>query len=301
MAKAMIPANWPYSLEPGLREVFYTGMSEKPMVYSEVFKVLTSGQAVERDLALSGMGIWGAVPDGTPITKDEMEEIARIAYTHVTYKKSFAVTKDLIEDELYGSINEGITLLGRGARARIETDAAGVFNNAFAGGGAMPDGGQLCADARALVNSTDTNDNRGTAALSYDSLQARITVMNGQLDDGGIMINAQPDTLVVPTALGWTAMDLLKTTSGAPETAENSYNVFNSYGMKLIVWPYLTDANNWFLIDSKLARLKFYDRVPVAFEIDQINGTSSAEYMGRMRFSVGASDYRGIDGSIVAD
>ena len=77
-------------------------------------------------------------------------------------------------------------------------------------------------------------------------------------------------------------MEILESVN-KPDTANNNGNYVRSTGISLIVWDYLTDANNWFLVDSTLAGmyLNWFDRVPLGLQWTRpVTSTSSANGAG---------------------
>jgi len=61
--------------------------------------------------------------------------------------------------------------------------------------------------------------------------------------------------------------------------------------------PHLTSETAWYLIDPAVARLNFFWRVKPDFRQAEILSTDAVMFRGRMRFSCGFSDWRGIWGS----
>ena len=83
----------------------------------------------------------------------------------------------------------------------------------------------------------------------------------------------------------------------------NTINYVKSIVSNVVVWDYLTDANNWFVIDSTLAKiyLNWIDRVPLEFEMDPTSDfTLEARFRGYMRYSYGWSDWRWVYGHEVS-
>ncbi len=70
----------------------------------------------------------------------------------------------------------------------------------------------------------------------------------------------------------------------------------------MIVWDYLTDANNWFMVDSQMAQLhlNWFDRIPVEFALDPSSSFNLvAKFRGYMRYSLGWNDWRWVFGHAV--
>jgi hypothetical protein len=121
-------------------------------------------------------------------------------------------------------------------------------------------------------------------------------------DDRGNLIPIRPDTLLVPPELedaAWTATQSMD----KPGTANNDGNFVRSKGLSVVVWDYLTDSNNWFMVDSRLGGLflNWFDRVSMEFAADPTSDFNLiAKYRGYMRYSYGWSDWRFVYGHNVA-
>jgi hypothetical protein len=65
---------------------------------------------------------------------------------------------------------------------------------------------------------------------------------------------------------------------------------------------YLSDSNNWFVIDSSMMKLvlNWFDRIPLEFFQDKSFDTLIAKYAVYTRVSLGWSDWRWIYGQKVA-
>jgi hypothetical protein len=119
-------------------------------------------------------------------------------------------------------------------------------------------------------------------------------------DETGNLLTARGDTLLVPPALEETAWEIVST-PGKLDTADNNLN-YSKGKYKIIVWDYLTDSNNWFLIDSRMAKmyLKWFNRIPVEFNKDKDFDTYISKWSCYTRYSYGFSDWTWIYGMNVA-
>jgi len=63
---------------------------------------------------------------------------------------------------------------------------------------------------------------------------------------------------------------------------------------RYVVWPYLTSATKWFMIDSVKMRqsLIWFDRIPVGINRKVQDETLYATWIARMRYSYGWRDWR---------
>jgi hypothetical protein len=165
------------------------------------------------------------------------------------------------------------------------------------------------SDGVALFNSAHGNQSGSSAAPNATTLNAAYLAMMTQTGKTGVVINVQPQFLIVPAALSATASVLLTSTSdpAVGGSAVGNANVNNLYGpngdrrLKLIVEPQLDLAStaNWYVAASSGQ----VDTVEVAF----LDGEESPilenewdfdkdvyKYKIRQTFGVKAIDWRGL-------
>lgn len=292
----VIPENFGAILEPGLREVFFAGYGEVPETYCNVFHIFDSSQSNEQDQDIVGLGDWEQIDDGDVLQLDELDEGWSTTYEHLTYKKGFKVSRDMLEDDRYHVFSNQAKLLGRGAAETRERVAAGVLNNAFDTDYPGGDGQPFCTTGHTYKILSGTQGNKGTATLDTDALKDGRTALLSQLNERKQSITFSPTLLlVVPPELHDTAL-VLSNSRNEPGTPNNDINV--SYGRyNVICVPHLTSENSWFLIDPTVARINFFWRVKPDFRQAEIISTDAVMFRGRMRFSCGISDWRGVWGS----
>lgn len=290
-------------LEPGLRSIFFlqVDMLAAAAKMPLLFGVDTSSKASEKDLGIGGLADWKEYKGA--IEYDDNYEGYKTTYTHTKFVRGFKVDEDLVNDQQYNIINKKPKALALAAGRKREKDAADIFNNAFASGlGA--DSQYLCDGSHPFgpSNTASTQNNAGTSAISRASIISTRELMRSFTDDRGELIQVMPDTLLVPPELEEDAYiearTPLKTGSG-----DNDLSFINSLGLKVIVWDYLTDANNWFMIDSQMAKagmLNWIDRYPISFALDPTSDfRMEARYRGKMRYSLGWSDWKFVFGHLV--
>ncbi|HUW11153.1 MAG TPA: Mu-like prophage major head subunit gpT family protein, partial [Anaerolineae bacterium] len=183
-----------------------------------------------------------------------------------------------------------------------EKDAASVFNNAFSASYTGGDGIRLCNASHPYSPlNASVQSNAGSTALSYTAVESTRRAMPEYKDDRAELIPVSPTLLLVPPELEETASSIINTMNKVDITDYHD-NFVKRVGIQYLVWDYLTDANNWFLIDPRLAKmyLSWFDRVPLEFAMDPTSDFSlEARYRGYMRYSYGWSDWRWIYGHAV--
>lgn len=295
----LISENWSRLLDPGLRKIFVDAYQEQPSNLPILFDIQSSNKAVEYDL--EDGPIQDFAPMNGTIPYDDAVQGYRTAYTHASYARGFKVQRELVDDDLYNVINKKPSKLAMGARRRREADGASVFNNAFNSSVTGGDTLSLCSSAHTSAQGAANQSNTGTTAMSPTAVEATRRLMVAFTDSVGGIIHVLPDLLVVPTQLAEIAWEIISS-KGKVDTAQNNANFhFGKY--KLLVWDnYLTDANNWFLVDSQLMKqfLLWFDRIPTEFFRDKDFDTLQAKFAGYMRYSFGWSDWRFVFGQNVS-
>jgi phage major head subunit gpT-like protein len=294
-----VSEQWSELLEPGLRSIFeiqreaLAADSRIPLL----FNVAGSSKAQEHDLGSGGLNDFQEYKGA--IEYDDNDQGYKTTYTHVEYAKGITVERKLVDDDQYNIINQRPRKLSIAAMRTREKHAASVFNNAFSGSYLGGDAVALCSASHPYSpQNATTQSNTGTTALSYAAVIATRKLMRAYVDDRGEIVTVNPDTILVPPELEDTAFNILETQL-KPGTADNDANFVRSKVNRAIVWDYLTDANNWFLIDSMLAGLylNWFDRVPLEFAADPTSDYQLvAKFRAYMRYSYGWSDYRWVYG-----
>ena len=298
-----ISEQWGELLEPGLRTIFSTtysalaASSRIPMLFNQ----MGSQKANEYFLGIGGFGDWEQYKGS--IEYDDPEQGFKTTLTHQEFAKGFKVERKLVDDDLYNIINMRPQGLATTAVRTREKHAASIFNNAFTAAYAGGDAVALCGAHPFSPSNASTQSNTGTTALSYDAVVATRALMRAYKDDRGELISINPDTIVVPPELEKTANEIVNTMNGIapqkPNTTDFADNFVARKGIDYVVWDYLTDANNWFLVDSVLAKmhLLWLDRVNIEFAMDPASDFNlEAKYRGYMRYSYGWSDWRFVYG-----
>lgn len=287
--------NFAKLLEPGLRKIFFETYKEKPEQFSQVLNILSSKKAIETDLRMGGFTMWGEKGTTASTQYEDPTDTDTVQYKHKTFSKGFILEKELVDDEQYTQINKMPKALARAARSTIETKAATVFNDAFAGNILAYKGEALVSDTHKRLDGGTTTNRIGALALSEPNLEIALKLGREQIDETGLKIQCHFDTLVVPGALEFTAEKISKSVQ-LPGTANNDINPLKGR-FKVVVLDYLTDPDNWFLLDSQMHQLNFFWRERMNFKTTTDFDTDQAKYKGRFRMSYGWSDHRGVLGS----
>ena len=287
-------------LDPGLRKIFMDEYMLPDTVADKLFSVEKSTKAVEYDYSIGGVGDLEEFGGTIPYT--DFDGQYKVSYTHKEWVQGMKVERKLMDDDQYSVIKGRSARLAISAKRTREKHGASVFNNAFntsvfSGG----DSQALCASAHTWVGTDTTQSNTGTSALSVSSLATARLAMRDFTDETDNLLTARGNVLLVSPELEQTAYEITQTDRKL-DSDHNNLNFIKSLGYKVIVWDYLTDANNWFLIDEKYCKLflKWFDRMPTEFNKDKDFDTYISKWSVYTRYSYGFSSWPWIYGSNVS-
>ena len=293
----MISTNFGELLYPGLKAI-WGDYPAKPDIYSQVYKVENSTQAYEKTLGMTGFGMAVTKTEGGSITYDDAYQGLTQTLTHVTKGLGFIVTREMAEDDQYRRINRLPENLRFSINQTIEYDAASFLIGAFATS-TVADGQYLCSTTHTQLDGVTTAKNKLStdADLAMTSLEQAFIDISDMTNDRSMIINIRARKLVIPTELEWTVRQLLE----SDKDPESNYNAINPakgiFPEGYVVWPYLTDADAWFILTDAPQGLVYYWRRKPDFTKDNDFDTENAKFKSTYRSIYGCDDWRGIFGS----
>ena len=266
-----VKENFADLLDPRFSRIYDNEYNQLPDMVSEFYDMTSGKQLTERR---SSVGTFGDMPQFTgSVSYDDIYQGYDTTFTHLEFAQGFQVERMLFEFEQFDIMDKKPKALAQSLNRRRQTDAARVFNNAFNVDSFFYSNSEnvaMCSNSH-TTTATGTStaagfDNLVATALSATALASARIAMVDFRGDRGERISVMPDTLLVPPNLYQTAFEIVGS-EGKPEVATNDANVH--YGQyKVIEWNYLTDTNNWFLIDSKAMKnwgLLWSDKVKEEF------------------------------------
>lgn len=258
----------------------------------------------DSDERTRGLGNLGLVDEfkGT-LNAVELDEGNLKTFTHKEYADELPIEMKLIKDEKYNLVNSMLSEHAMSYDRTVTYHMSATFNNAFAtsgDGAGAADGLALCSSAAGRSAGKSLTVNKGTSALTHANVTATDILMRQFKNSKGLILNVMPDTLLVPVALKAVADEIVKSEKRS-DNANNATNTNNE--LKVVVDPLLTDSNNWFLIDSRLAKkhLWWWWRERPGFEVHPASVYDLVlKTRGYMRYSFGPDDHTWIFGHQVA-
>lgn len=304
MSSTITTGSIPRLLQDGVNSVFGNSYADYDNTVTKIYTRDTSRKAYEVDVQMEGFGLASEKTEGDDITFDSRRQGFAPKYIHASYAKGFIVTREAMDDELYGQLKKGAQALGRSMAITKESRAAALFNTAFATSSAM-----LGADGVSMINAAHGNGPSGgtysntlpiAADFSEASLEDMLKIIMRAKDSRGLPIKLRGMQLVGHTDLTFEFQRVLKSEL-QNDTANNAINAVSSLGLfpkGFVTTPFL-DANPkaWFVITDAMDGLKFYQRQALEFKQDESFTNGNVRYRAWERYSFGYSDPRAIYGS----
>lgn len=290
-------------LWPGIKKWFGNSYEEWPTVWDRLVEKYSSDKAFEKFQGVTGYGLAGVKDQGAGIPyRDKYQGFPR-EIINVFYGIGSTITYEMMRFDMYNLMEKIPTELAKSVRQTEETVVANLLNNGFSGA-ATP---TLTADGLSLFNSAhrlvaDSTTQRNTPATASDLSQtaleqARIDIGNF-VDDQNLPIVVTGKKLIVPIE----SVNLAEKILGTEYEVDTGNNTINPVAsarqpLELIVSPWLTDVDAWFIKTSQEDGLVFTEVDPVMVDRDNDFDTKNLKFSAMRGFGVGAVNYLGYYGS----
>lgn len=289
-----------------LKNLFFMGTSEN---YGDLLATMTAMAGFEP------VGENGAYPE------DGMQEGFQKLLVYDTWKDSFSISKEIIEDSKIMDLKKKPAGFIKSYNRTREMFGAAIFAGALNVQDKMTfkrksfdlrsaDGQTVLNRAHPAKVSGKPQSNLFSNAFSVDSLSRMETAMQNFRGDNDEILDVAPDTILIPNHA-----DLKRdvfAAIGADKDPATSNNAFNyQFGRwNVIVWSYLNQfikpgaALPWALVDSKYNEqyggAVWNDRVQLEVRSTVDENTDANVWRGRSRFNAAFNDWRFIAGGGIA-
>ena len=285
-------------LEPGLNALFGLEYKQYEQEHTAIYTTESSDRAFEEEVMLSGFAQASVKPEGSAVKFDQAQETFTARYTNETIALAFAITEEAIEDNLYDRLASRYTkALARSMAQTKQVKAVNPLNNGMPGGTfTSGDGVTLFNTAHPTIAGTFSNTLATAADLNETSLEQSMIDIAALTDERGLKIAAKATSMVIPSALQFTA-DRLMNSAGRVGTADNDINAIRNMGMipgGYSVNHFLTDTDAFYLITDVPNGMKHFERAPLNTKMEGDFDTGNVRYKARERYVFGVSDPRGI-------
>lgn len=286
---------------------------EAKSILPEIFYMDKSNHFGETFTSMTAMEGFKPVGEGGNYPVDGMQEGYKKFLEHVTWKDSFALTREIIDDAKTMDLKKQPAAFTTSYYRTREKFGAALLGGAISGKKSITFAGKTfdasCADGRALFSldhpakvKGEKQSNMFADAFSEDALAAAECAMQNFRGDNEEILDVAPNTIVIPN--DYELKKKVFAVIGAdkdPSTAENGFNfLFGRW--RVIVWNYLNQfitagSKPWMLLDKRYneenGSAVWLDRNPLEVKsvIDESNDNNL--WKGYARFIAGFNDWRG--------
>lgn len=286
------------------KEVFtllFDSQKELPNFWKQVINVKKSDRKFERVLSMVGVSDIPEKGEGAAFTSQVIREGWTKDFIHTEFGAMFEVTKTALEDDQYDQLAQNARWFMFAARVVEEKRGAILYNNGFTTE-QSPDGVAIFSTAHVLKGGGTARNTFATQAdLSANSLEQALIDLQTEtkVEAGQLVAPAMSLVLHVPPALEFVAERILRSTL-RPSSADNDTNALKRRKWDVVVNPYLTDSDAWFLQDGNKNHhgLRSYTRVGMeSLPARTDPRTDNRLYPIRWRRSFGCAFWQGVFGS----
>jgi len=260
-------------LEPKLRTVYNDeDFKRRGVIYTQYYGLVTnSKKATETVYEWTGVGDFSMKSEGGDVTFTDPISGNELAVSHVRRSNGYKITQEMLDHDQYAEIVKLEKSLQLSGLEDLEVTGHLLLNNAFgttnvAARGfhaAGLDSLQLCSTAHTRLDGGANQSNRPStdANLSWTSLADGLIKFQLWVDPRGRKIIDTPRKLVINPQDQLTAREVLGSQL-KPGTANNELNALADFSIEVVVTPYLTSTNDWFLMGDSPKTFWYWDVQP---------------------------------------
>lgn len=231
---------------PFLNQILFQNLQAPETTYDRVFNVQSSDKPYEEKTGLTGFGLFGKKTEAGRVDFDTRIQTYDKRLSHETWGKGYQYSFEMMDDDMDGIIASTAPELARAAINTIETDAFADFNNSFSTV-TTPDGVALFGTH--ILAGGGTFSNLISGDLAQATIESALNKFADMRDERNLLIRGQADILLIPTELQWTTYELLRSQLRS-DTANNAANALNQVGLQVVVSPYLTGDDDYFVMSE---------------------------------------------------
>jgi len=218
----------------------------------------------------AGLGDFALKSEGGAISYTDPIDGADVSLTHIRRSNGYKITQEMLDHDQYAEIVKLERDLQIAGDEDIEVAQHLLLNSGFAATNNAAYGFAAAGyDALGLFSTAHTRLDGGTsqanrpstdADLGVGSLGDAIVQFQLWVDHRGRKVRGQPRYLVIHPNDMLTAKELLAP-GGKPGTANNDINSLTGEGLtqdSVIVSPYLTDTDSWFVLGNDLSAVSYW-------------------------------------------
>lgn len=276
----------------------------------KIFSMDTTKNYAEKYTSETSMGDFADVGENGAYPKTSIQEGYSKVVEPTTWKSSFEVTQEMMEDAKIGKIRSRANIFTQSYNRTREKFAAALlaggtgktvkFNQKTYSTASADNVALFSKDHPSITKNTGNQSNLFKAAFSAEILDEVQEKMQMFTDDNGNLLNVAPDTIVIPNVGSLKRKVFAAIGSDLDPDSNNNAVNFQVGLWNVIVWPYLPQklagGEYFYVLDSKFKDsyecLPWLDRLPLTVRSDIDPNTDANVFKGRARFGAGFNNWR---------
>ena len=288
-------AQHPAASWPGVKSWFGMNYKDYESKWSQIYEDQPSSQSYEESIEEVPFGLLSTKNEAGGIVYDMSHQGYTQRHTHVTYALGFKVSLEELLFNLYEKLS--LKRAGRLARSVRETEEvihAQTFNRAFDTNFTYGDGTTFLSTSHPTDSGNQSNRLTTDADLSEASIEDLCIQIADAKDSRGIRFNNMAERLIVQHANMFESQRIVKSVlqNDTANNAVNAIKLMNVFPKGILVQPYHTDADAWFIQTNCDNGMIHYSALPATFDRDQEFDTKNACASVVIIFSAGFDDWR---------
>lgn len=297
-------AQFAEDLWPGIKKWFGQAYTEWDPIYTKFVTDYSSDKQFEKYQGATEFGLASVKDQGGNLQFRDPYQGFQREIINVTYGLGSTITYEMMRYDQYNLFSKIPAQLAKSVRRTEETVVHNLLNNAFSTAttpNLAADGLSLLNSAHLLVASPGTTQNNipTTAAdFSQTALEQAYIDIGRFVDDQNLPIVVEAQKLIVPIESQHLARKVLQTEYEV-NSGNNTINPVSTSRMPLdlIITPYLTDTDSWYIKTNVDDALIFQEVDAVMLDRDNEFDTKNLKFSAVRLFGVGSANYLGIYGS----
>lgn len=291
-------------LWPGIEGFFGDEYDNWEPLWEKVCDIHQSDKQFEKYQGITNYGLAGIKDQGAGIPyRDKFEGFLR-EIINVTYGIGSTITYEMMRYEQYDKMKNIPEQLAQSVRKTEETLVFNLLNNGFS----TSVNPTLTADGKSLFNSghllvaannvTQKNTPSTASDLMQTSLEQASIDIGLFVDDNNLPIQVSEQKIIVSVPQKHLVRKILDTEYEV-DSGNNTINPVSSsrMPMEVVISPWLTDVDAWFIKTNVKDGLVFSDVDPVMLDRDNDFDTKNLKFSAMRLFGLGAVNYLGYYGS----
>lgn len=301
---AISTAQYSEDLWPGIKKWFGAAYTDWSPMWEKMVTQYSSDKQFEKYQGQTEFGLAAVKDQGGNVQFRDPYQGFQKEIINVTYAIGSSITYEMMRYDQYNLFQRIPEQIGKSVRRTEETVVANLLNNGFSTAATptlVADGLSLLNASHLLVATTGTtlNNTPSTASdLSQSALEQAYIDIGRFVDDQNLPIVVNAQRLIVTPEQQHLARKILQTEYEV-NSGNNTINPVSNSRMPLdlLINPYLTDLDGWFIKTDVDDGLVFQEVDAVNIDRDNEFDNKNLKFSAMRLFGVGGVNYLGYYGS----